>query len=119
MHRNDSVELFRFKPLAKSAAQLVLAAWLGAKADDTQCRAAALAAADGDTRHRADHVFETRHRMPRPICLIGQRCPVSRAVKHVKGPCRIEAEIFRAALTRNIAPRFQKAVDRDALFEMF
>ena len=54
----------------------------------------------------------------RPIGRIRQRGAIGRAVEHLEGRGGIQAEIFRAALMRDIAPGFQKAVDRDALLEM-
>ena len=99
--------------------QFVLAAAGRAKADNAERRATADPAADGDARDRADHILETGDIGLRPCGLVRQHRPIGRAAQHVERRRGIEVEIFRLAVMRDIAPRFEEAVDGDALFQMF
>src|SRR5258705_560139 len=119
MHRDDAVELLRIESLPQCGAQSVLAFEGGTKAEDAERRTAALSAADRDARHRADHVLETRHGLFRPIGRAGKLGAIGGAVEHVKRHGGVQAEIFRRALMRDIAPRLEKTLDGDALIEMF
>src|SRR5438046_5703989 len=115
MHRDDALELLRIEFLPKRCTQSLLASGGVTKADDAERRAAALSAADRDAGHRADHVFETRHGLFRPIGRVGKLRVIGGAVEHVEGRGGIKAEIFRRALRRDIAPRLEKTLDGDAL----
>src|SRR5882672_6884178 len=118
MHGNDSVEPSRIELIRQHRAQRVLAFGSGAEADDAQHSTTALSAADGDMGDGADHVLETRHGRFRPRGRIRQYGAIGRAVQHRKGFGGIEAEVFWAGCMRDVTPRLEKTVDRDALLEM-
>ena len=109
MHRDDAVELFRDRVCRRMhGAQLVLVTGVGRRRTIAERCAAALTAADGDARDGADHVFETRQ-----VCFdqsvgFDQRGAIGRAVQHLECRGGIEAEIFRLALMRDIAPSLEK-----------
>src|ERR1700722_327890 len=90
----------------------------GTDADDAEHGAAALAMAEGDARHAADHVFKARDIFLRPCGLVGERLAIGWALEHLEGSRRIKAQVFRRAFNGDVAPRLDEAVDRDALFEM-
>ena len=118
MHGDDSVEPGRIELIRQQRAQPLLAFGGGTEADDAQCRAAPLSAADGDMGDGADHVLETRHGRLRPRRRIRQYGAIGRAVQHRKAFGGIEAEVFRAGGMRDVTPRLEKTVDRDALLEV-
>src|SRR3954453_19922296 len=118
MHGDDSVEPRRIELIRQHRAQPILALGGGTEADDAQRRAPALSAADGDMGNGADHVFETRHGRLRPRRRISQHSAIGRAVQHLEGSGGIEAEVFWAGYMRDVTPRLEKTVDRDALLEM-
>src|SRR5882724_12354490 len=118
MHRDDSIERLRIESFVQHLAQGRFAAGVRPQPGDTEHGAAALAAADGDARDRADHVLETRHGFFRPVGRVGKPRAIGRAIQHLYRRRRVEAEIFRAAPMRDIAAGFDEALDCDALFEM-
>src|SRR4051794_26081477 len=119
MHGKNSVEPTRIELIREDCAEVILAFGGGAEPDDTECRAAALPTADGDASHRADHVLEPRNVRPRPFGLVREGLAVGRTVQHLEAFGGIKTEIFRPRRMRDVTPRLEEAVDRDALLQMF
>src|SRR5450631_358192 len=118
MHGDDSVEFFLIELLPQCGAKCVLAPGHRPHADDAEHRTAALSAADGDSRDRADHVPETRESSLRPVGGIVQRLAIGRTVEDVERVRRIQTEVFRVAGMRDVTPGFEEAWNRDALHQM-
>src|SRR5882757_3679385 len=119
MHGDNPVELSGIKLLPQCGAQLICAALGRAQPDNAKRSTAARSTADRDPRNSANHVLEASDVGLRPFGLVGECGAVGGTVQDLECRSRIEAEIFRAALMRDIASGFQKTVDRDALLEMF
>src|SRR4051812_29557388 len=117
MHGDNSVAFAGIELIPQCGTHFVVTAARRTEPDDAERRTAAGAAADRNARNAADHVLEVGDVGLRPGGLVGERSAVGRAVQHLEGFGGIEAEIFRVAVMRDIAPRFEKTRYRDAFFE--